>query len=62
MPAARAERRTDFGRGIRADRAAVTGMRATDRAGHHAAPVATTTAIRRPSPSTGQGRSRRSIR
>src|ERR1700704_5019909 len=35
-----AERCTGFGRGGRADRASVTGIRADARAGHHAAAVA----------------------
>ena len=51
-----AERCTGFGRGGRADRASVTGMRADARAGHHAAAVAVNTARSTPAPSSHHAR------
>ena len=57
-----AERRAGLGRGGRADRARVTGIRAAVRAGHQAAAVAVTTASSMPATMSHHGRSNRSIR
>ncbi len=61
-PASRAGRRAGRGAGGRADRAAMTGMRAVARAGHHDAPVAVSIASTMPVTTTHHGTSKRSMR